>query len=79
MRKETTARAAGGTGLSHTEICAVSEFTPVNRRKMEFLVCASECSTEWYLALMAPKPFFFSAQENIFKLPDSVNESNYQN
>lgn len=74
MRKETTARAAGGIGLSHTEVCAVSEFILVNRGKMDFLVYASEYSTEcgvntteWYLALMAPKPIFFFCSRKHFE------------
>lgn len=86
MRKETTARAAGGIGLSHTEVCAVSEFILVNRGKMDFLVYASEYSTErgkYHRMVFSidgtQANFFFSAQESILKLPDSVNESNYQN
>lgn len=64
MRKDKTAQASAGSGLSHTEVCAVSEFTPVNRERMDFLLYSSECSPEWYLALMSPKPIFLYAQES---------------
>lgn len=39
------AQASAGTGLSHTAVCAVSEFTPVNREKMDF----------WFMPLSAPQ------------------------
>lgn len=36
MRKEKTAQASAGSGLSHTEVCAVSEFTPVTEKGWTF-------------------------------------------